>query len=261
MFKILSTIFGSGHRFQILTCRNFSNHNKALLTDKTSKNNVKKPQSAIAIIRKIWLIRYMNFIQQYKSQIKQHYESNIGKRFPMKIMRVFNTGLKELYLDIKKYISIKKKKRQQGIQSLTRDELELSFKLPKELIKVSPVLIISAVPFTNYIVFPLIYFFPRVFLVSYFWTLQQKLDFFLYDYKRKLKYNKPVFRCLQAQQPAIQQSSLAIQWDSIIASIGSGTHPSPSDILACKELFTGNPFSLNSLKRNHVVCLKRIIFI
>ncbi|XP_051162920.1 LETM1 domain-containing protein 1 isoform X1 [Leptopilina boulardi] len=259
MFKILNNIYGYGNRFPILTSRNFSHH-KGLLKDynKLSENKLKKQEKTIGKFKEVWQINHMNLMKKYKIYINnmiQQYDNNMNnveKRFPkMKIMRVFNTGLKDIYQDIKKYISIKKKKKLNGIQSLTRDEIELNFKLPRDLLKVSPVLIISAIPFTNYIVFPLIYFFPRVFLVSYFWTIQQRLDYFLYNYKRKLKYNKPVLRCLQAQKREISQLH-RIRWNGIIASLGSGTHPTISDLIACKELFKGHPFSLNSLKRNHI---------
>lgn len=258
MLKVFSNNFGSGNRFPVLTNKYFSQYNKGLLTNKP-QNKMTTSQTAFEKINELSKMKNMSFMQKYKSYMMfmiQHYDNNmtnVEKRFPkMKIVRVFNTGLKDLYQDVKKYMSIMKKKKKVGSQGLTREELELNFKLPNDLIKVSPILMISAIPFTNYIVFPLIYFFPRVFLVSYFWTLQQRLDFFLYNYKQKLKYNKPVFRCLQAQKREIKRFPTAVRWNSVIACIGSGTHPTTSDVIACKDLFTGYPFSINSLKQSHI---------
>ena len=252
MFNIGSHILICRSCLLSVTCRRFRPDPIRFITNKTpSKTKTEITQKRVAFIKKIWLINYMTFIKSY--------EQNLEKRFPkMKVMRVFNSGIKNLYLDIKKYISIKKKQRERGMERLSRDELELIFTLPKDLLKVSPVLLISVIPFTNYVVFPMIFIFPRIFLISHFWTFEQKLDFLLYDQKRRLRFNEPLLRCLQEEVENIRHPRLKIKWSSVIASLGSGTHPTASDILATKELFTGPPYSLTSLKMNHVVCTIQI---
>ena len=252
MYKIVNGILSRGNYIASSNSRNVPCLMRYATNSKIpSENGGDKSQKRIAFIKKMWLLQYMNFISSY--------QKNIEKRFPkMKIMRVFNSGIKDLYLDMKRYVFIRKKQRQLGIDKLTREELELSFTLPKNLLKVSPILLISAIPFTNYIVFPMIYFFPRTFLISHFWTIQQRLEFLLYEQKRKLQHNKSVLRCLQAEMQNIAEPSLKVTWNEVIGSLGSGTHPTPSVIIASKQLFIEQPYSLKSLKRNHVV---RKIFI
>lgn len=252
MYKIVNGILSRGNCLTSFTTREAPRLMQyATNNNNPAENRADKSQRRIAFFNKIWLLHYMNFISSY--------QKNLEKKFPkMKIMRLFNSGIKDLYLDIKRYVFIKKKKKQQGIEKLARDELELSFTLPKDLLKVSPILLISAIPFTNYIVFPMIYFFPRTFLISHFWSIQQRLDYLLYEHKRKLKYNKSVLRSLQAEMQNIAQPSLKVKWSGVIACLGSGTHPTTSDLIASKQLFTGQPYSLNSLSKSQVV---RKIFI
>ncbi|KAG7208162.1 hypothetical protein KM043_016511 [Ampulex compressa] len=72
------------------------------------------------------------------------------------------------------------------------------------------------------------------------------------DHKRRLKHNKPLFRCMQAELHTITNNALKMRWNGIIACLGSGTHPSTKEIIACSELFKGPPYSLNLLRRKHV---------
>lgn len=43
----------------------------------------------------------------------------------------------------------------QGLPRLTRKELELYYQFPKDMKTIAPVLLISALPFMNYVMFPL----------------------------------------------------------------------------------------------------------
>ncbi|XP_076765761.1 LETM1 domain-containing protein 1 [Xylocopa sonorina] len=206
----------------------------------------KVEKNRVSNIKQYWFDKYIDYIKNY--------ENVLAKNFPrtMHVYRIFSIGTKDFIQDVKRYLWILKKQNIDGIDNLTIDELRLSYTMPKDLIRICPVLLISAIPFTNYIIFPLAYYFPRQLLTSHYWTLQQKLDFMLLDHKRRLKHNRPLFRCMQAELRNIKNHMLHIKWSGIIACLGSGTHPNMNDILACSELFAGQPFSLNSLKRKHI---------
>lgn len=205
----------------------------------------KVEKHTVSNIKKYWFDKYINYIKNY--------EQVLAKNFPrtMHVYRIFSIGTKEFIQDVKKYILILKKQNIDGIDNLTADELRLTYTMPKDLTKICPVLLISAVPFTNYVIFPLAYYFPRHLLTSHYWTLQQKLDFMLLDHKKRLKHNRPLFRCMQAELHNIKNHTLKLKWSGIIACLGSGTHPNVKDIIACSELFIDQPFSLNNLKRKH----------
>jgi hypothetical protein len=74
----------------------------------------------------------------------------------MHVYRVFMVGVKDFYHDMKKYFKISSIKisSDKGMRALTRKEMELYLQMPKDILKVAPVLIISALPFANYVVFP-----------------------------------------------------------------------------------------------------------
>lgn len=200
----------------------------------------------VANLKKYWFGRYINYIKNYERTLEQ--------RFPrtMQVYRVFSVGSKDVYTDLKRFVSAIKKQGSGGTDSLTREELQLMYTMPKDLRKLSPLFLLSAIPFTNYIIFPLAVYFPRYLLTSHYWTLQQKLDFMLSDHRNRLRHNRPLFRCMQAELKTIKDQTLRIKWRDVIACLGSGTHPTPKNIIACSELFSG-PYSLSTLKRRHMV--------
>lgn len=91
-------------------------------------------------------------------------------------------------------MKVRKKIRNTGVDSLTREELQLTFTFPKDLIKISPFLLISAIPFTNYIISPLAFYFSHKILKSHYWSIQDKLNFMMSEHKERLKHYKPLLR-------------------------------------------------------------------
>ena len=75
----------------------------------------------------------------------------------MHVYRVFMVGVKDFYTDMKKYFKINSimNSSERGIKALTRKEMETYQQMPKDMMKVAPVLLISALPFANYVIFPL----------------------------------------------------------------------------------------------------------
>lgn len=70
--------------------------------------------------------------------------------------RVFSVGIKDFLRDLKTYISLRFKLiKDKGFTKMTRQEIELYQKMPSDMLKIAPVLILSAIPFGNYVIFPL----------------------------------------------------------------------------------------------------------
>ncbi|XP_011868765.1 PREDICTED: LETM1 domain-containing protein 1 isoform X2 [Vollenhovia emeryi] len=200
----------------------------------------------VAHLKQFWFGKYINYIKNYERTLEQ--------KFPrtMQVYRVFSVGSKDVYMDLKRFITARKKQTLNGVESLTREELQLVHTMPKDLWKLSPLFLLSAVPFTNYVIFPLALYFPRYLLTSHFWTLQQKLEFMLSGHKARLKHNRSLFRCMQAELKGIKNEALRIKWRDAIACLGSGTHPTTKNIVVCSKLFSGPPYSLGNLKRKHL---------
>lgn len=66
-------------------------------------------------------------------------------------------GVKDFYSDMKKWRKISNimNSSQKGISGLTRQEMELLKKMPSDMLKVAPVLLLSTLPLANYVIFPL----------------------------------------------------------------------------------------------------------
>lgn len=79
------------------------------------------------------------------------------------------------------------------------------------------------------------------------------MEFSTQDLVERLKNNKPVFRALQAKLDSIPNGDLKDKWKNVVAQLGSGVHPTPEDILSCKELFAKEPYQLSHLTYNHAV--------
>lgn len=192
----------------------------------------------------------------------QNYDKIIEKRFPkaMHVYRVFMVGVKEFYVDMKRFMKVTKIANQSpdGLRALTRSEIECYYQTPKDMAKVAPTLIISALPFMNYIVFPLAYMYPRTFLTTHFWSLQQQSEFRTSYLRERFVYNKPVFRRLQAKLSTLKKTQDKESYEKmahILGLLGSGTHPSANDIIEVKDIFAKAPYNLDSLSNRHLICM------
>ncbi|KAF5273262.1 hypothetical protein FQR65_LT04684 [Abscondita terminalis] len=139
-----------------------------------------------------------------------------------------------------------------SLNDLTLKEIELYLQMPKDMRRIAPFLIISILPFANYVLFPLAYYFPRHLLCRHFWNLQQKSEFGIVFLQNRLVHNKPVFRYLQLQLPKLEEDALLDKWSHVLGTLGSGSQPRPMQILECKQLFETGPYHLAYLSRNHV---------
>lgn len=200
-------------------------------------------------IRFYFLHRYLQYFKNANKVIERKFPTAV------RTYRLFMDGLKEFYVDLKDFVRIVKivNSPGKGLNNLTRKELELYHQMPKDMIKVAPVLIFSTLPFAYYVVLPLIYMFPRQLLTSHFWNLQQKSEFSVLILKERLMHNRPVFRHIQGELESLKDCPLYCSWKNILGMIGSGVQPSVSKILTCKDLFMKKPYELNYLKRKHVV--------
>jgi LETM1-like protein len=169
-------------------------------------------------------------------------------------------GVKDFYFDMKKYFKINAiiNSNEKGIQALTRKEMEMYQQIPRDMMKVAPVLLISALPFANYVVFPLAYMYPRHLLTSHFWSIQQRLDFQEIFLKERTSHNRKIFRKLQSKLEATRRSGYYKTWNYVLGLLGSGTHPTAEEILSVREIFNESPYHINSLSSSHLRALCKL---
>ncbi|XP_013189128.1 LETM1 domain-containing protein 1 [Amyelois transitella] len=208
-------------------------HTKALKTEKEK-------------LRMYVVGRYIDYVKNYTNVLEQ--------RFPtaVKMYRVFSVGIKDFLRDLKTYISLRIKiTRDGGFSNMSRQDIELYEKMPSDMWRIAPVLILSAIPFGNYVIFPLAFLKPKSLLCSHFWSIQQRVEFTTQDLKERLKYNKPVLRALQAQLDAIPNGEIKERWRRVLGLLGSGVHPTPEDVLECQSLFIEGPYELSGITYSH----------
>ncbi|KAH8322192.1 hypothetical protein KR059_007174 [Drosophila kikkawai] len=192
--------------------------------------------------------RYFNYVKNYDKVLE--------KNFPkaMQLYRVFFDGVKDFFGDMKRFLKIARiaNDSPQGIRALNRQELELYMQMPRDMMKVAPALIGCSLPMVGYAFFPLVFWYPRTFLTAHFWTPQQRSDFQSFYMKRRLGYNKAVFRCLQAKLKATAKHPQHSAFADILGQLGSGTHPTPEMLIDVKDIFAEGPYSLLGMPRKHV---------
>jgi len=131
--------------------------------------------------------------------------------------------------------------------------------LPEDIVRVAPVLLLSALPFAQNIVFPLALLHPRKFLSTQFWTNIQKDEALLEDVKKRRRVHHLVIKSLQEKIPLFRNEDLNIEARRNIHRLLSGSHPTPEETLELLPLFSsGGVYHLNNLSRKHAMCLARL---
>ncbi|XP_064480721.1 LETM1 domain-containing protein 1-like [Ornithodoros turicata] len=180
------------------------------------------------------------------------------KKFPVayRLHQMFLVGTRDLLTGIKDYMRISQELRMgKSVRELSRKELDLYYRIPKDMIKVAPTLVIIALPGTNFFMFPLIYWFPRQLLTWHFWSLEQRVEFSVIAQRKKVSHFRSVFRQLQAAVPKGDEGKEPL---AVFHKLGSGTHPTVEEVIHMKPFFEGKPYGLDELSRKHLTGLCKI---
>ena len=200
--------------------------------------------------------KFYQFLKSYTSIRRSYFPDQLVSTY-----RIFSDGSRALLSDMRTYSRLRRllfqsSDTQRVFAQLTRTEMELFLTLPQDLIKVAPVMAISALPFAQNIVFPLAMVFPTTFLSSHFWTQEEKEEVSLKNMRNRHFYFKPTFRKLQEQLPLLKGSQNYYQVRSVLGKLGAGLHPNHAEILKTAPVFSpGGRFHLNEIGRKHAYLL------
>lgn len=216
----------------------------------TALATVPKPKGVLGYI----ISRYTWYIER----LQQSLANEMPRTF--KMFRIFSVGLKSFIKDFTGYVRVLVVLSfpSQRLEGLTLRDLELYHYMPWDMVKVFPVLLISAIPLGQNVALPLGYLFPRQLLCRHFWDLQQTHDFSMRFLRNRVYNARSVFRSLQAPLESIEPLPARVRAQSAWHKIGSGVHPSLEEVLALRPLFAGPPFSLQTIRRYHVNVLVRL---
>lgn len=108
------------------------------------------PQKMREKVQGYFFTRFIDYLKNYDKVLE--------KKFPgaMKAYHVFMNGVKSFYQDMVALLKIHKVMlgSTQGLSTLTRKELELYYQMPRDMRKVGPLLLVSALPLAHYVILP-----------------------------------------------------------------------------------------------------------
>ncbi|XP_071777491.2 LETM1 domain-containing protein 1 [Centroberyx gerrardi] len=187
------------------------------------------------------------------------YESFLKRRFPRfyQLYHTFVEGFKLLFQDAKDVRRIKTKMFTDGIkaQDLPYRDMEKLRQVRRDMIKAIPLVMISIPPFANYLVFVLMYLFPRQLLIPHFWNPKQVVEFRGVYHSHRVQHHWAVLKGLEYTSRQAKDGHLQSRLKDLCTKVQSGTHPQVSEIHAVRGLFSGPPLGI---KRMHVEQMRHI---
>nr|XP_045597935.1 LETM1 domain-containing protein 1-like isoform X2 [Procambarus clarkii] len=205
-------------------------------------------------IQNYFLKRYSWYLKNFQQSL----ENEMPDTFNM--FRIFTVGVRKFVFDFKDFIKLMVQLNLPGctLRTLNHHELELYYYMPRDMIRVFPVLLISSIPFGQNIAFPIGYWFPRYLLCRHFWDIQQRHDFAVLALKKRLFNARPVFRSLQAALYTIADEKYQEKCKTAFYKLGSGIHPTVDEIVSLLPVFKEEPFHINRIFSTHVNGLLRL---
>ncbi|XP_021081218.1 LETM1 domain-containing protein 1 isoform X11 [Mesocricetus auratus] len=193
------------------------------------------------------------------------YHRFLGRHFPRfyALYTVFMKGIQMLWADGKKARRIKANMWKHNVKfhQLSYREMEHLRQFRRDITKCLFVGIISIPPFANYLVFLLMYLFPRQLLVKHFWTPKQQIDFLdIYHSLRKQSHSE-IITHLERASALVSDERLRWHLTDLCTKVQNGVHPTAHDILALRECFSTRPLGFSQLQATHMRALSRAMLL
>ncbi|XP_050525025.1 LETM1 domain-containing protein 1 [Daktulosphaira vitifoliae] len=174
-----------------------------------------------------------------------------------KYARIGVFGCKYLYKDCQVLIFAYKKIFTSGLSSLTYEELEMKYRLPMQLLRLTPILIFWPIPFTNFLLFPLAFIFPKYLLSEHFWSEEQLKQFWTHDQKKCYEQNVRIFEHLSLMAEECSDDML-LKWFRVIECLAAGGVSPIDDIQYAIPVFSMFPYRFSTLPRQHITVLLKL---
>jgi len=219
------------------------------LEDKSIELNIKKKNVKSRLVFRL-VDKSIEYLKYYTTVLQNAFPDKIVETY-----NIFSRGTKQLMQDMRTYSRVKDslvnaidKGKAHGKLSV-RDYV-IFINLHKDALRVAPVLIISAFPFAQNIIFPLALLYPKLFLSSQFLTNLQKEEI-IADQSRAQqdlhpKLRDELIRCTDLTYESIPELV------HLRKMLKSGTTFSEEDILDLRPLFElGGYLDIRHLTRKH----------
>ncbi|XP_054465982.1 LETM1 domain-containing protein 1 [Anoplopoma fimbria] len=193
------------------------------------------------------------------------YEGFLKRRFPRfyQLYHTFREGFKLLFQDAKDVQRIKAKMFSDGVQykDLPYREMEKLRQFRRDIMKALPLVVISIPPFANYLVFVLMYFFPRQLLIPHFWTPKQQVEFRGLYHSLRVRQHWPVLKGLEETSQKVKDGQLQSRLKDLCAKVQNGANPKVSEILAVRSLFSGPPLGIHRMSVARMRLVSPLLFL
>ncbi|NXE56666.1 LTMD1 protein, partial [Casuarius casuarius] len=204
--------------------------------------------------------------------INGRYERFLERTFPRfyVLYATFMKGIQALFLEVKEVRKIKLKMSHQRLNfhQLPYREMErlrqvglgaraVLRQFRRDLIKAIPIGIIAIPPFANFLVIVLMYFFPRQFLIRYFWTPRQQVEFLDAYHAIRREVYPDVVESLALAARSLPEPRLR----ELCTKVQRGSQPRVAELYAVRGLFSASPLGLNKLRVSHVKALSHVLFL
>ncbi|XP_029325461.1 LETM1 domain-containing protein 1 isoform X3 [Mus caroli] len=136
-----------------------------------------------------------------------------------------------------------------------------SRKFRRDITKCLFVGLISIPPFANYLVFLLMYLFPRQLLVKHFWTPKQQIDFLDVYHGLRRQSHSEVLTHLRRASTFVSHEKLRRHLTDLCTKVQSGTHPTAQDVLALRDCFSTYPLGFSQLQASQMRALSQAMLL
>ncbi|XP_051818776.1 LETM1 domain-containing protein 1 isoform X5 [Antechinus flavipes] len=193
--------------------------------------------------------------------MNEKYNRFLERRFPRfyVMYSVFVKGFQMLLADAKKARRIKTFMRQKKVMfhQLSYRDMEHLRQFRQDIVKCLFLGIISIPPFANYLVFLLMYLYPRQLLIHHFWTSKQQLEFLdIYHARRKQSHPK-ILSCLEKATLLIPNPVHQWHFTQLYVKVQKGDPPVVNDLLPLRTCFSVYPLAMSHLSTAHLACYLR----
>ncbi|KAF4077931.1 hypothetical protein AMELA_G00193760 [Ameiurus melas] len=206
--------------------------------------------------------------QSITSRLKwanEKYQRFLQRHFPRfyVLYSIFIRGFRLFFEDAREVHRIRIRMIRNNIdpQKLPYREMEKLRQFHRDMIKAIPLVIISIPPFANYLVFVLIYLYPRQLLIRHFWTPQQLVEFQGVYHAQRALHHRPLLGGLKTTASRITHEQVKSRLTELCSKIESGAHPVVSDLHAVRSLFSGPPLGIRRMGADHMRHLCALLFL
>ncbi|XP_056588644.1 LETM1 domain-containing protein 1 [Triplophysa dalaica] len=195
----------------------------------------------------------------------EKYERFLQRRFPrfFVLYDTFMKGFRLLFQDAKEIRRIQTRVLTEniGYENLPYRELEKLRQFRRDLLKAIPLAIISIPPFANYLVFILMYLYPRQLLIRHFWTPQKLVEFQGIYHGQRAQHHCAIVKGLERTAPSVQDSRMKSRLVELCSKVRNGAHPVVSDVHAVRTLFSGPPLGVRRMYADQMRHLCPLLFL